>query len=101
MKKFLNIFQSVAKYGALFGFGFYVFFFKTASQVKAVTPDADLADITGEFYKGMASLTSEHFINGAGIVLSETFKMATDYVLPGIGTALITVAEALAPEPRF
>lgn len=95
MKKALNILQTIAKYGALFGFGFYAFFFNAAVRAYDINPDANLLDMTGEFYAGMADLTGKSFIPGASLVLHEVFKIATDIVLPGAGMALSTAFNAL------
>ncbi len=105
MKGILGFFQSVAKYGSLFGFGFFVFFFRSTALLKEQNPDANLLDIGVGFYEGMANLTANYFLPGAAITIEETFKAAVtltaDYLVPGISFAFNALSHSMQPAESF
>ncbi len=105
MKGILGFLQSVSKYGSLFGFGFFAFFFRSTALIKQQNPNADLLDIGVGFYEGMANLTANYFLPGAAITIEETFKAAAmltaDYLVPGISFAFNALSHSMQRAETF
>ena len=81
----------------LFGIGLWTFLSKAAVDAVEINPEANILDTGDEFYSVLAETASENLIPGMGIMLSQTFGAAIDFVAPGAGTALNAVTGPLSP----
>lgn len=72
--------------------------FLPTAAVNAVTlnPEAGVLDVAGQFYGTAFNAAANNFIPGWSIILTETFSVFADTIIPGLGRGISAATNTMA-----